>query len=299
MQISNLFHIWTRPDPIRQYSILFDFYSCFNIYFTILCHLRWKKKNSEMGHANNTVAAKQTWQANNFGRPYAGGDLTRTLLSDTVLKESFQPLTISVRDHHEILFFFWWKCDRDSPEVASRCSDHQIFIKRKERMFWPLLAGGRMISLRQNYQSTYRLALIRINPLMSSSAGEVCRVCSGSHACMRPCMCVYIHSCVCVWVRARLCFGCHPEGYLHGGSIVRWQTFPMMPSETSKCPSNQGSPDDQNSTTQHTRTHTCTRSHIGHAHKTQCPLVEGERYIYANVCVFVSVCAPEGLLRLW
>lgn len=123
--------------------ILLDFYSCFDIYFTILNCATWDEK--KMGHTNNTVAVKYTWQANNFGHPYTGRDLTSALLSDTVLKGSFLPLRISVRDHHEILFSFWWKYDRDSPEVASWYSDHQIFIKGKERMFWPLLAGGRMI----------------------------------------------------------------------------------------------------------------------------------------------------------
>lgn len=34
-----------------------------------------------------------------------------------------------------------------------------------------------------------------------------------------------------------LCLACHPEGYLRGGSVVGWQPYPMMPSETSTCPS--------------------------------------------------------------
>lgn len=62
----------------------------------------------------------------------------------------------------------------------------------------------------ENYQSTYWLALIRINLTVFSSAGEVCGVCLSGHACMwrHMCVCTFacIHSsecvCVCVFVSA-------------------------------------------------------------------------------------------------
>lgn len=108
------------------------------------------------------------------------------------------------------------------------------------------------------YYSPYWLALIRINLTVFSFAGAVCC------AFEQSCICFYICVCVCLWVCVLLytflwlcvcvclCLGCHPEGYLRGGSIVRWQPCPMMPSKTSSCPSNHGSLDNWRFTHIHT-----------------------------------------------
>lgn len=179
---------------------------------------------------------------------------------------------------------------RRSLEVASLPSEGQILRERQERMRWPLLAGGRIISLRRRYQSTYRLALIRTNPLMSHSTGEAFWACSAPCSPVRVVyffVCMHLGACVCV--RACTSLFCLPPWRLSPWRQHRQVTDCPRDASRSVLP------------TRVSQATTATRSHAR-----MCKMHTSLNVFLLEVKGWkvymrgrVWKCATEGLLRLW